>query len=104
MALPGEPCPASGGEAHYLLLQIWRSPRMARMCQDEVGRCSFIDVLEEAVLRRRAVAVQLRAGEAFIDQVTDVVTEDGDDFAVFRSHTRVSVGAIEAVTREPLTQ
>ena len=73
---------------------------MTRMCQDEVGRCDFIDVLEEAVLRRRPVAVQLRAGEAFIDEVVDVVTEQGDDFAVFRSHARVPVGDILAVTRE----
>ncbi len=75
---------------------------MTRMSQDEVGRCDFLDVLEEAVLRRRPVAVQLRAGETFIDEVVDVVTEKGDDFAVFRSHARVSVGDILAVTREAL--
>lgn len=74
---------------------------MARMCQDDVGRCDFIDVLEEAVLRRRPVAVELRAGESFTDVVTDVVTEQGDDFAVFRSHARVPVGDILSVTREP---
>jgi hypothetical protein len=73
---------------------------MTRMCQDEVGRCSFIDVLEEAVLRRKPVAVQLREGLSFIDQVVDVVTENGDDFAVFRSHDRISVGEIAAVTRD----
>ncbi len=72
---------------------------MTRICQDEVGRCDFIDVLEEAVLRHRSVAVQLREGEAFIDEVVDVVTEQGDDFAVFKSHERVSVGQILAVTR-----
>ncbi|HLL01448.1 MAG TPA: hypothetical protein VK539_12735 [Myxococcaceae bacterium] len=72
---------------------------MTRMCQDEVGRCDFIDVLEEAVLRRRPVAVELRGGEAFIDQVVDVVTEQGDDFAVFQAHPRVPVGDILAVTR-----
>lgn len=76
---------------------------MTRICQDEVGRCDFLDVLEEAVLRRRPVAVQLREGEAFIDEVVDVVTEQGDDFAVFKAHERVSVGEIRAVTRaEPL--
>jgi hypothetical protein len=72
---------------------------VGRMCQDEVGRCDFIDVLEEAVLRKRSVAVQLRNGGTFIDEVVDVVTEDGDDFAVFKSHPRVSVGAVFAVTR-----
>ncbi|MCP3144701.1 hypothetical protein [Pyxidicoccus xibeiensis] len=74
---------------------------MSRMLQDDIGRCDFIDVLEEAVLFRRPVAVQLRAGDTFIDQVIDVVTEQGDDFAVFRSHARVPVGDILAVTREP---
>ncbi|MFP2909355.1 hypothetical protein ACLESD_30795 [Pyxidicoccus sp. 3LFB2] len=74
---------------------------MARMRQDDVGRCDFIDVLEEAVLWRRAVSVQLRAGDTFTDQVVDVVTEQGDDFAVFRSHARVPVGDILSVTREP---
>jgi Rho-binding antiterminator len=76
---------------------------MSRICQDDVGGCDFIDVLEEAVLRRRPVAVQLRAGETFIDQMVDVVTEAGTDFAVFRSHARVPVREIAAVSRsEPL--
>lgn len=73
---------------------------MTLLSQDDVGRCDFIDVLEEAVLRRRAVAVQLRSGETFLDEVVDVVTEQGDDFAVFRSHARVPVGDIRSVTRE----
>jgi Rho-binding antiterminator len=72
---------------------------MTMMCQDELGRCDFIDVLEEAVLVRRPVAVKLREGEAFIDEVVDVVTENGDDFAVFKTHPRVSVSEIFAVTR-----
>jgi hypothetical protein len=72
---------------------------MTRICQDEVGRCDFIDVLEEAVLRQRPVAVQLREGDSFIDEVVDVVTEQGDDFAVFKAHERVSVGDILSVSR-----
>jgi Rho-binding antiterminator len=72
---------------------------MTLFSQDEVGRCDFIDVLEEAVLRRTSVAVRLRDGQTFIDEVVDVVTEKGDDFAVFRSHARVPVGDIAAVTR-----
>ncbi len=72
---------------------------MTLMNQDELGRCDFIDVLEEAALRRTPVAVRLRGGESFIDEVVDVVTENGDDFAVFRSHARVPVGDIQAVTR-----
>ena len=72
---------------------------MSRMCQDVLGRCDFIDVLEEAVLRRRPVAVQLREGDTFIDRLVDVVTEGGDDFAVFAFQGRVAVSEIVAVTR-----
>ena len=69
------------------------------ICQDNVGRCSFIDVLEEAVLVHRAVAVALRDGERFIDRVVDVVTENHEDYAVFESHARVAVSDIAAATR-----
>jgi hypothetical protein len=72
---------------------------MSRIYQDDVGQCDFIDVLEEAVVRQRPVAVQLRAGETFIDQMMDVVTEAGREFAVFRTHSRVPVGEIVAVSR-----
>lgn len=72
---------------------------MSVVSQEEVGRCSLIDVLEEAVLVARPVAVRLEAGETFIDEVMDVVTEAGDDFAVFRAHGRIPVGRIAALTR-----
>lgn len=72
---------------------------MSIICQDAVGRCSFIDVLEEAVLMHRPVAVLLRDGERFIDVVTDVLTENHEDYAVFRTHHRVAVTDIAAATR-----
>jgi hypothetical protein len=72
---------------------------MERIDQDRVGSCSFIDVLEEAVLSRRPVAVELRDGSAFIDLVTDVTTESGRDFAEFRNHPRIPVLDIRAATR-----
>ncbi|MFZ5471629.1 MAG: hypothetical protein ACOZIN_19560 [Myxococcota bacterium] len=74
---------------------------MGLMRQDEIGRCALIDVLEEAVLRARPVAVTLRGGTSFIDRVVDVVTERGDDFAVFATHERVRVGDIAGLTRAP---
>ena len=74
---------------------------MAVLSQDEVGRCSFIDVLEEAVLRQRPIAVRLREGLSFIDELVDVVTENGEEFAVFRARARIAVGEIAAVTRAP---
>lgn len=70
-----------------------------RLDQDEIGRCDFIDVLEEAVLRRSPVAVELRDGTTFIDRVVDVVTESGKDWAVFAQHGRVLVTGIRAMTR-----
>jgi len=72
---------------------------VAAICQDTVGRCSFIDVLEEAVLVHRPVAVALRNGVCFIDVVIDVVTENGEDYAVFHSRERVPVTDIAAATR-----
>jgi transcriptional antiterminator Rof (Rho-off) len=75
---------------------------MPRFVQDDLGRCDFIDVLEEAVLRRRPVEVQLRTGETFTDQLVDVHTEGGDDFAVFRAHARVAVGELASL-RSPAT-
>lgn len=72
---------------------------MTLICQDDVGRCSFIDVLEEAALLHRPVAVALRGGERFIDVVTDVVTENHEDYAVFAAHDRVAVTEIAAATR-----
>jgi Rho-binding antiterminator len=87
-------------EVDVSLLGVNGAPEdMSRLEQDEVGSCSFVDVLEEAVLVKRPVAIELRDGTTFIDQVTDVTTESGQDFAVFRSHTRVPVKEIAAATR-----
>lgn len=72
---------------------------MSLLNQDEVGGCSFIDVLEEAVLRRAPIGVKLRSGEAFIDVVVDVLTESGSDYAVFRDHPRVKVSEIFGCSR-----
>lgn len=67
--------------------------------QDQVGRCDFIDVLEEASLRKSAVAVKLRSGESFIDEVQDVRTHDHEDFVVFRGRGEFQVADIESCTR-----
>ena len=70
-----------------------------RIDQDRVGRCAFLDVLEEAVLVRRPVAVELEEGETFLDEVTDVVTREGQEWIHFRSHPPVLVEDIRAATR-----
>jgi hypothetical protein len=65
----------------------------------QVGRCDFIDVLEESVATGRNVAVSLRGGQHFIDMVRDVVTQNGEDWAVFRDHAWVAVSDIEDCER-----
>lgn len=72
---------------------------MSLMRQDEIGRCDFIDVLEEAVLVGRPVAVRLRGGESFIDSVSEVVTHDGKDFAVFTRRGKLAVEEIASCSR-----
>jgi transcriptional antiterminator Rof (Rho-off) len=64
-----------------------------------VDRCDFIDVLEESAVTHRAVSVELVDGRRFIDEVKDVVTEDGEDWAVFRAHDRVAVSDISDCLR-----
>jgi Rho-binding antiterminator len=60
----------------------------------KLDRCDFLDVLEEAAVLRRPVVVELREGTVFEDRVRDVVTEQGEDFAVFVDHARVPVSDI----------
>ncbi len=72
---------------------------MSMMQQDELGRCDFLDVLEEAVLRKGPVQVKLRSGDTFIDIVRDVVTKDGQEFVHFDSKGRMALRDIHAVTR-----
>jgi Rho-binding antiterminator len=60
-------------------------------------RCDVIDVLEEAVTLKRPLTVELAGGKRFVDRVRDVVTEDGQDWAVFDSHERMPVNDIRFV-------
>ena len=64
-----------------------------------IGRGDFIDVLEESVSRGHNVAVSLRGGQHFIDRVRDIVSQDGEDWAIFRDHAWVSVSDIEDCMR-----
>jgi len=60
----------------------------------QVERCDFIDMLEESAKTHRSIAVTLRGETHFADDVRDVVTEDGEDYALFRDHGRVPVREI----------
>ena len=72
---------------------------MPRFELERLGRCDFLDVLEEAVLLRREVTIDLADGSTFTDRLSDVVTEDGVDWAVFRVHPRVRVLEISSLER-----
>jgi hypothetical protein len=74
--------------------------RLTVLSQDTVGSCDFIDVLEEAVLRSRPVAITLRDGQSFIDEIVDVVTQGGADYAIFRTRGQLAVQEIASVTRD----
>jgi hypothetical protein len=60
----------------------------------QVERCDFIDMLEESAKLHRPIAVTLRGGMRFSEAVRDVVTEGGDEYAVFHDHGRIPVSQI----------
>ena len=64
-----------------------------------IEKCDFLDVLEEAAVLGTEVVVDLRDGEHFTDAVRAVVTEDGQDFALFKNHGRLSVGSLSDARR-----
>ena len=70
-----------------------------------IDRCDFIDMLEESVTTGGKVAVSLHDGQQFVDQVNDVITQEGQDWAVFQEHDWVKVNDIDdcarAEPREP---
>ena len=72
---------------------------MSMMQQDSLGRCDFIDVLEEAQLVKRPVQVKLRSGASFVDVVKDVVTKDGEEFVAFDSNGTLKLSEIQAMSR-----
>jgi hypothetical protein len=61
--------------------------------------CDWIDVLEESVVRKRPVNIQLQGGQSFTDQVKGLVTEGGADFVEFRDHGRMPVADIRSAGR-----
>lgn len=67
--------------------------------QDQIGRCDFLDVLEEASVSRQRVDVELRSGRRFHDRVSDVITEKGREFVEFEMNGRVPLEEVKACTR-----
>lgn len=67
-----------------------------------VTSCDFVDVLEESVVTGRNVAVSLRGGQHFIDGVKHVLTQNGQDWAIFRDHDWIPVSDIvECIRAQP---
>lgn len=77
---------------------------MGILRQEELGRCDFLDVLEEAATLKRPVYVTLQSGDTFTDTVKDVVTHDGKDWVDFVEHERVAVRDIRGMTRAEPTR
>ena len=67
--------------------------------QDALGRCDFLDVLEEAAVVKRPVQVKLRSGASFIDVVKDVETKNGEEFVTFDSSGTVKLSEIQGMSR-----
>jgi Rho-binding antiterminator len=53
--------------------------------------CDFIDMFEESEKLRRPVRVTVPGDKHFTDLVKQVVTEEGQDFVLFRDHGRIPV-------------
>jgi hypothetical protein len=64
-----------------------------------LDRGDVLDLLEEAVVLKRQVAVNLRGDRHFVDHVREVVTRDGDDWVVFKTHETVLLRDIHTVAR-----
>jgi CheY-like chemotaxis protein len=65
----------------------------------QLDRCDLLDLFEEAVVRKSAVAVELRGEQRFIDEVRDVVTRDGEDWVVFKTHDPVPLRDVRSCSR-----
>jgi hypothetical protein len=64
-----------------------------------IDRCDILDLLEESATTGRALRVEVEGKQEFIDRVRDVVTADGEDYAEFRQHGRLSVSEIRHCAR-----
>lgn len=72
-----------------------------RMCQKDVGCPGLIQGLKNLLgrgQRDRQVRVEMRDGLSFIDEVVEVVSEQGVEVAVFKDNSRIDVTLIDAIT------
>jgi transcriptional antiterminator Rof (Rho-off) len=64
-----------------------------------VDRSDFLDVLEESATLRRPVEVHLRDGHRFEDIARQVVTQDGEEYAIFEQHASLPMKSISDCRR-----
>jgi Rho-binding antiterminator len=64
-----------------------------------LDRGDILDILEESVTSGRPIAVELRSNKRFVDQVSDVVTQDGQDWAIFKTHEPAPISDIHSCGR-----
>jgi hypothetical protein len=69
--------------------------------QNKVGRCDFLDVLEEAATVGGKIHVRLTDGRELDDTVREVVTEGGRELVVFGENGTIPLASIAAATRGP---
>lgn len=72
---------------------------MSWLRQDTLGRCDFLDVLEEAAVRRTPVELELSDGQRFSARVVDVEATAQGDVVVLDDGRRIPVGEVGAMTR-----
>ena len=67
---------------------------MTMLRQDQVGRCDFLDLLEDAAVTKKRVEIELRSGEVFTDEIRDVATREGQEFVSFLEHDELPLKEI----------
>lgn len=72
---------------------------MTRFVQQELGRCDFLDVLEESVLMKARTRVELIDGTVFEDRIRDVVTREGHEEIRFEGRDAVRLRDVAAIER-----
>jgi hypothetical protein len=71
--------------------------------QDQLGRCGFLDVLEEAAVRRSRVTLHLSDDTEVSGTVVDVVTREGVDWIVLEDGSRLDSSRIVWLQHTPRT-
>jgi len=59
----------------------------------------IIDMIEESVMLRRPIVVELRDGRMFEDRAQQIIKWEGEDQVVFHDHELTPIHAISAIRR-----